>query len=282
MRFIFGDNQYQGVSHVHGRGRDYGVAFQDVTAVSNHLHAASELGVSEFAFTASNKVVNAIGQLPSKSGGLILHPSIPYAHDVNEKISERGLAGAVAHELLSSIGPLSLLTFLRAALLLPIRPYQAIWELLLAHQLDKVPRAQLGSVGLLNVAFDLLLGLKRLDIIVAFDRAVRALYGVDVWFYTMNAARASDALISANLQNVTIVTNINTAGFRMNPTKRDVLDRCKPPYPNPIIGMSIFSGTGIDPSLFVPHELPNLTGLLIGGNDLDRVSENIQTVKDLS
>lgn len=271
MEHYFGDNQYQGVSHLKGATGIYQERFSTVADISDHLSEVCDLGTTEFAFTCTARMKDAVSDV-CKLRNLNLHPCLPYAHDVNSKISSLGLPAALRAEI-ASVGARN---FVRAIVEFPVKRYQALWEILIVSQLSGIEISKIKSVGLLNVAFDFLLGLGRYDVINAFHCAVKSLTGKNTWFYTMNCAQAIDVLTEAKMTDATVVSNINTAGFRMNPSQGQVLSALKKANRPSVIAMSVFAGEGLSHDFQKLINNIELQGILFGGADLAKVAKNIE------
>lgn len=274
MDLYFGDNQYQGVSHLKGNSGHYQQRFLDSSAVANHLTQVANAGISDFAFTCTDKVKKAVSEVQNLQD-LALHPSLPYAYDVNAKISKLGLTSAFVDEC-SQVG---LYSIARALVKVPFARYQAVWELLISSQLSSLDLSRIKSVGLLNIAFDFLLGLGRADIIRDFYLAVKALTGKDVWFYSMNSVRAIEVLRDNGMVDAFLVTNINTAGFRMNPSQSEVFSALRQAGRPNVIAMSVFAGDGLSEAFREILLDTELQGVLFGGANLDNVSSNIERLR---
>ena len=179
MKIYFGDNQFLGVNHSQGLGSHYLDRYRDPQSIANTLKDAWEAGIRDFSFTVTPKTIQAIN-LIIEDCPFNLHPSIPYAHAVNDLISEKGLLGAIKDKV-SKAGLFSTITSVFPAML---GNYIPVIGSLIRAELSGLPMSRVQSVGLLNVATDFLIGINRFDILRQFDLAVQKI-GIKTVFYTM-------------------------------------------------------------------------------------------------
>jgi hypothetical protein len=205
-----------------------------------------------------------------------LHPALPYAHNVNDLISERGLAGA----LLSKAKSAGFTSLLLASIKVLFGRYDHAFKVLIATEIDGIPLKYIKSIGLLNIASDFLLGLKRDDLLHSFYRAVDKGFEKKPLFYTMNFPSMADALWGSGYANCALVFNYNSSGFRTNPSLLEVKYYIKKYESNESIAMSIFSGGKSDDIDGLLADTPELSGVLFGTSKKTNMINNIQLFGD--
>ena len=84
-----------------------------------------------------------------------LHPAIPYAHGINEKLAAYGLTEAILNTI-KDVG----FEILRAAIFLFFKNYVYAFKVLIYSKICNLPLKNIKSIGLLNIASDFLLGMK--------------------------------------------------------------------------------------------------------------------------
>ena len=271
MRIYFGDNQFLGVNHSDGKGVSYLEKYTTPEEIAVTLRDAWDAGITEFCFTVNQKTIDALS-LVIDDCPFNLHPALPYAHRVNDLISERGLAGALYHKARGA----GIFNLIVASIKGLFGRYDHAFKLLITTEIEGIPLENIKSIGLLNIASDFLLGLKRDDLLHSFYRAVDKGLGKRPVFYTMNFPSMADALWGAGYPNCALVFNYNSAGFRSNPSLGDVKNCIKKYRSNESIAMSIFSGGHVGDIASLLGDVPELSGILFGTSKKANMINNIK------
>lgn len=271
MKVYFGDNQFIGVNHSDGKGLEYLNKYSTPDQIALTLRDAWDSGIRDFCFTVDKKTIDAIC-LVIDDCPFNLHPALPYAHKINNLISEKGLAGALFSEA-KKAGFFSLLLAMIKAIL---GKYDHAFRILIANEISRIPLKRIKSIGLLNIASDFLLGLKRDDLLYSFYRAVDKGFGKKPLFYTMNFPSMADTLWGSGYNNCTLVFNYNSTGFRTNPSLEVVKHYIKKYQSNESVAMSIFSGSKLDEIRELLIDTPELSGVLFGTSKKTNMISNIQ------
>lgn len=271
MKIYFGDNQFLGVNHSDGKGIKYLSKYNTPEEVAITLREAWDVGIKDFCFTVNKKTIDAINLIIDDCP-FQLHPALPYAHRVNDLISEKGLAGALFSKA-KSAGYFDLILAVVKGL---FGKYEHAFELLIVTELEGIPFKNIKSIGLLNIASDFLLGLKRDDLLSSFYRAVKINLGKTPLFYTMNFPSLAESLWGKGLNDCIIVFNYNSLGFRTNPSLQNVREAIKKYKDNETIAMSIFSGGNVDDMNRLLNDVPELTGVLFGTSKQVNMISNIK------
>lgn len=275
MNIYFGDNQFLGVNHSGGKGLEYLDQFNSAAQIASTLRDAWDAGIRDFCFTVDQKTIDAIS-LVMEDCPFDLHPALPYAHRVNDLISEKGLAGA----LLSKAKNAGFINLIVASIKGLFGRYDHAFKLLISSEIEGIPLKNIKSIGLLNVASDFLLGMKRDDLLHSFYRAVKHGFGKQPLFYTMNFPSLARAMWDSQYNNCAIVFNYNSSGFRTNPSLDEVKICIKKYKSNESIAMSIFSGGDVDDVTMLLDEVPELSGVLFGTSKKVNMLENVDLFKD--
>lgn len=271
MKIYFGDNQFLGVNHSDGKGMKYLDQYATPEDIAVTLRDAWAVGIKDFCFTVNQKTIDAIN-IVIKECPFHLHPALPYAHRVNELISEKGLAGALFSKTIDA-GVFNLTV---AGVKAFFRNYDHLFKILIATELKGIPMENIQSIGLLNVAADFLLGIKRHDLLKSFYRAVQDSFDKKPLFYTMNFPSMAEATWGSGFEDCTIVFNFNAKGFRTNPNIDCVKDHIKKYKHCDSVAMSIFSGGSIDSVSGLLDGASDIKGILFGTSKKKNMDYNIR------
>ena len=271
MNIYFGDNQFLGVNHSDGKGVSYLDKYSTADEIAVTLRDAWDSGIRDFCFTVDQKTIDAvclvIGDCPFN-----LHPALPYAHRVNDLISEKGLAGALFSKAMKA----GFLSLMLASIKALCGRYDHAFKVLIRTEIEGIPLENIKSIGLLNIASDFLLGLNRDDLLHSFYRSVTNGFGKKPLFYTMNFPSMAEALWGKGYGDCALVFNYNSSGFRTNPSLGDVKSCIKKYKSNESIAMSIFSGGHVDDISSLLSEAPELSGVLFGTSKKTNMINNIK------
>tara|TARA_B100000963_G_scaffold360959_1_gene394074 strand:- start:14289 stop:15122 length:834 start_codon:yes stop_codon:yes gene_type:complete len=271
MKIYFGDNQFLGVNHSDGKGLTYKQKYKNPEDIASTLRDSWDVGIKDFCFTVDQKTIDAIN-LIIVDCPFNLHPALPYAHRVNELISQKGLAGALyAKSRKAGFSNLCI-----ASIKSLFGNYDHAFKLLIESEIEGLPLENIKSIGLLNIASDFLLGLKRDDLLKSFYRAVLNGLNKKPLFYTMNFPLMAEYLWGTEYNDCAIVFNYNEKGFRTNPSKNDVKNCIRNYKHNESIAMSIFSGGSAESIKELLLEVPELSGILFGTSKKTNMIKNLQ------
>lgn len=274
MKIFFGDNQFLGVNHSDGKSIEYLDQYNTAEQIAATLTDAWDAGIRDFCFTVNQKTIVAINMV-IEDCPFDLHPALPYAHRVNDLISEKGLAGALFHKA-KSAGFYNLIVASTKGF---FGRYDHAFRLLIKTEIEGIPLKSIKSIGLLNIATDFLLGLKRTDLLYSFYRAVNNGFDKKPLFYTMNFPALAESLWESEYNNCAIVFNYNNSGFRTNPNLNAVKHCIQKYKTNESIAMSVFSGGQISEVGNLVKEASCLTGVLFGTSKKKNMISNIDLFK---
>ena len=271
MKIYFGDNQFLGVNHSSGKGNDYLNKYETPEMIAVTLREAWDLGIRDFSFTVNRKTIKAINLVKTECP-FNLHPCLPYAHQVNDLILDKGLGGAV----LFKVKQFGLFNLVMAGLAALFNKNRKILELLVRSELEGIPMANVRSIGLLNIATDFLLGSKRFDLLHDFYFIVTEKFDRKPMFYSMNFEKLADSLWGEGLVGCAIVFNYNKNSFRTNPSLSSIKLAVEKYRDRETIAMSLFSGSNPGDVVDVLAQVPSLSGVLFGSSNPTNIKNNLR------
>jgi len=244
-RIFFGDNQFFGVNHMsEEKARQQQMRFQDLDAIMAVLRNAYEAGVPGFMCTTHERigeVVKRIRQDRQNWDGFYFLPGMPYAHKYANAVTEHGYLGALK-QFLPKEGLLD--AAIRGGKAIATKDIQSMMTLLVDAEMRMFDGFNTPIIFLQNIVTDLLLGLGMQEAFAVFAKHVKARYGAEPGFFTMNLPMLLPVLHRAGLENPVVCANVNKLGFRMSggiEAYRDACDR----YPAKVIAMSVLASGAI-------------------------------------
>ena len=244
-RIFFGDNQFFGVNHMsEEKARQQQMRFQDMDAIMAVLRNAYEAGVPGFMCTTHERigqVVKRIRRDRENWDGFYFLPGMPYAHKYANAVTEHGYLGALK-QFLPKEGLLD--AAIRGGKAIATKDIQSMMTLLVDAEMRMFDGFNTPIIFLQNIVTDLLLGLGMQDAFAVFAKHVKARYGAEPGFFTMNLPMLLPVLHRAGLENPVVCANVNKLGFRMSggiEAYRDACDR----YPAKVIAMSVLASGAI-------------------------------------
>ena len=215
-RALFGDNQFFGINHMsEEKARVQAMRFQHDEAIINTLDAALEEGIATFMCTTHERIAAICDHWranPDKYRDYKFFPCMPYAHKYADALTEYGVVEAI-RRFLPDEGLFN--AIVRGGMSLAKKDLEGLATLLIDAEMKMFQGLQTPVIFLQNVVTDLLLGAGFKDGLRIFADHVRARYGAEPGFITMNLVRLLDALDELDIENPIVCCNINKAGFRM-------------------------------------------------------------------
>ena len=278
-RVLFGDNQFFGVNHMsEEKARAQAIRFSDMSAIINVIDAAYEEGIRVFMCTTQDRVAEICDHVrrhPDQYRDFVFYPCMPYAHKYADAVTEKGMVGALRQFLPEGN---ALGTLVRSGISLATKDLDGIGRVLIDSEMKMFRGLSTPVIFMQNVVTDLLLGLGFHDAFSIFAEHVRAAYGAEPGYITMNLPRLLDALESQGIENPIICANINKIGFRMcggiEAYEQAIATRRFRP-----VAMSIFGSGAIPPREAVAYVtgLRRVESILFGASS----RENIRKTKHL-
>jgi hypothetical protein len=279
-RLLFGDNQFFGVNHMsEDKARSQAMRFRDFAAVMAVLDAARDEGITTFVCTTHERVAKVCAHVREhreEYPGYRFYPGMPYAHKYANAVTDFGLLGAVRRAIPEK--GLVDATF-RGGRAVARRDLAGLMTLLVDAEMKMFSGLATPVVFLQNVVVDLLLGIGFLDAFQIFAEHVRASYGAEPGFMTMNLPMLVEALDRVGVSNPIVCANFNKLGFRMSgglPAYRAVVadGRVR------LVAMSVFASGAIpaDQAVAWVCEQPNVEAILFGASSAANIRSTCRLV----
>ncbi|WP_375478732.1 hypothetical protein [uncultured Jatrophihabitans sp.] len=216
-RLLFGDNQFFGVNHMsEEKARAQAIRFQSVDAIMDVLDAAYDEGVHTFMCTTHDRIADVAGRVradPARYSDFTFFPGMPYAHKYANAVTEDGMIGAM-RRFTPDTGFFD--AAMRGTSSIARKDIDGLMTLLIDAEMKMFDGLRTPVIWLQNVVVDLLLGLGFKAAFSVFAEHVKAKFGAEPGFITMNLPRLLDTLDEAGVENPIVCANINKIGFRMS------------------------------------------------------------------
>ena len=280
MKIILGDNQFFGVNHFDlKKGEKTKNKFDDISKIEEFIKKSHKIGLDGFMINSNDLGYKLIANISFEKNKEI-HYSIPYPHKYANMINETGMLSLGIHVIKNTTiikNTFACFKFLFTRNLKHIIPL--ILDIEVPKNLEK------GSyVYLQNVITDLLLGIGREDLILAFINSVIEM-GYKPGIITLNPVLLNKHLVHTDktylLKDLIVCFNINKEGFNVFPNLQNVEELIKSKTQYKLMGMSIFaSGAGnIPSSIDYIKDLP-LDYVVFGTSKLPNVESNMRLFKN--
>lgn len=279
-RLLFGDNQFFGVNHMsEEKARSQMMRFQSLDAVMSVLDDAYSAGVTTFMCTTHDRISDVtahVRQQPEKYADQVFFPCMPYAHKYANAMADSGMIGAI-RQFLPDEGLFD--AALRGGKSLAKKDIEGVTTLLVDAEMRMFEGLRTPVIFLQNVVVDLLLGLGFKEAFRIFADHVKARYGSEPGFITMNLPRLLDALGDVGIENPIVCSNINKIGFRMSGGVDAYIDALTNRKFR-AIAMSVFASGAISPAEAIGWvcSLPNLTSIVFGASTPSNILSTVDLV----
>lgn len=283
-RLLFGDNQFFGVNHMsEDKARAQSIKFQDLGAIIKVLDDAYDEGVRTFMCTTHERVSEICDHIrahPDRYEGYEFYPCMPYAHKYANAVTELGPIEAL-RKILPSEGAMG--AMVKSGVALARQDFEILAQLLIDAEMKMFDGLRTPVIFMQNVLTDLLLGLGAKEAFRIFADHVKARYGAEPGFITMNMPRLLDVLEELGIQNPIICANINKIGFRMcggiEVYERTIATRQFRP-----IAMSVLASGAIPPREAIQYvcEQTRIEAIVFGASSRSNISETSRLVRELS
>ena len=281
-RVLFGDNQFFGVNHMsEEKARAQSMRFQDLGAIIEVLDAAYQEGIRTFMCTSHDRVAEICDHFRAhrdKYPDYRFYPCMPYAHKYANAVTEHGMIEAL-RMFLPQEGAVA--AMLKGGMALANKDIEAIMQLLIDAEMKMFHDLNTPVVFMQNVITDLLLGLRMNECFRIFHDHVRARYGAEPGYITMNVPRLLDALDALGIDNPIVCANVNKIGFRMcggvAAYEQAIANRRFRP-----IAMSIFASGAIPPREAVAYVCaqPKIESLVFGASSRANIRQTYALIQE--
>jgi len=283
-RVLFGDNQFFGVNHMsEEKARAQSMRFQDLQAIIDVLDAAYQEGIRTFMCTSHDRVAQICDHFranPQKYPDYQFFPCMPYAHKYANAVTEHGMIEAL-RMFLPQDGAVA--AMLKGGMALANKDIAAIMQLLIDAEMKMFHGLSTPVVFMQNVITDLLLGLRMDECFRIFHEHVRARYGAEPGYITMNVPRLLDVLDRLGIDNPIVCANFNKIGFRMcggiEAYEAAVAQRKFRP-----VAMSILASGAISPREAIEYvcSKPQIESLVFGASSRANIRQTKALIDELS
>ncbi len=283
-RIIFGDNQFFGINHMsEEKAQVQAERFKDSQAIINVIDAAYACGIHAFMFNTHDRVAELCDHFRAnldKYSDIRLYPSIPYAHKYANVVNEKGILGALGEFMFAGWTARQVIsTFIRGGRSVINKDMIEVMKLLVDAEMRMFRELNVRAVFLQNIMTDLLLGLGIKDIFIAFASHIRATYGVDPAFNTMNMSHLVDFLEECGIRNPIVCSSINKVGYLMCPNREEYERTLSTKQFRPM-AMSVLASGAVpaDEAIDYVCRLPNIQGIVFGASSKAHINETRQMI----
>ena len=188
---------------------------------------------------------------------------MPYAHKYANAVTELGIAGTLKQYVPGNFFG----SLFKGGMAYLSKDYESIMELMIDAEMKMFKGINTPVIFLQNVITDLLLGLRAVDVLVAFHTYIKKKYNVEAGFITMNMPKLLAALEAKGIENPIICASINKAGFRMSGGK-EVYEEVLKTKRVRVVAMQVLGGGAIHPKEAIEYVcgLPNIESILFGAS----------------
>ena len=215
-KILFGDNQFFGVNHMsEEKARAQSMKFQDMQVILDTLDAAYQEGVRTFMCTTHDRVREVCDYFRANKDrypDYQFYPCMPYAHKYANAVTEHGMIEALKL-FLPKEGAMG--AMFEGGVALARKDVETILQLLIDAEMKMFEGLKTPVIFIQNVITDLFLGLGMNGMFKYFHDHVKAKYGAEPGFITMNVPKLLDVLEQQGIDNPIVCANINKIGFRM-------------------------------------------------------------------
>lgn len=277
-RILFGDNQFFGVNHMsEEKARAQAMRFSSTQSMMHVLDDALDLGIKTFMCTTHEGIAHICDYVranPETYRDFEFYPCMPYAYKYANAMTELGVVGALKKFVQGDIFS----TMFRSGKALFTRDFTELILLLIDAEMKMFRHLKTEVIFIQNITVDLMLGLGLREPFIAFAEHVKAKYGAEPGFQTMNLPLLLEALEACGIDNPIVCSSINKIGFRMcgGIESYERALRVKKFRP---IAMSVFASGGIAPREALEYvcSLKEVESIVFGAS----TKEHIQHTKEL-
>lgn len=216
-RIIFGDNQFFGVNHMsEEKAMAQSMRFRDTESIISVLDDAYEAGIRTFMCTTHERmgeITEHFRKHPEIYKGFKFFPCMPYAHKYANAVTDYGMLGALKNYMPQN-GLFD--AAFKGGKALAKKDIEGVVTMLIDAEMKAFKGLDTPVILLQNVVVDLLLGLGFDEAFNIFHDYVRAEYGAEPGFITMNLPMLLERLESRGITNPIVCSSINKAGFRLS------------------------------------------------------------------
>lgn len=279
MKIILGDNQFFGINHSDlQKGNKTKQMFGDKDSIKEFIKRSLKIGLDGFMINSNKLGYDVISDFNTNIDKEI-HYSIPYPHKYATLVNEEGMLYLLKYFLKNT-------SILKLILILPkfILTRDVKYLIPIVSSLEIPKNLPSGStIYIQNIITDMLIGMKRFDILENFVKDVRK-KGYNPGLITLNPLKLDQFIVKSDIVNkedLVICFNINDAGFNVFPNRNKVENYIKSDHKYKLMGMSIFSSGGSNIKEAIDFiKTQKLDYVVFGSSNIKNIQSNFNTLKN--
>jgi len=279
-KVLFGDNQFFAVSHLSDeKSREQAIRFKDDISIIRVLDQAIDLGINTFMCTTHDRIANICDHMranPETYRDFKIYPCMPYAHKYANAVTDLGIIGTIKQYVPGNIFS----TFTKGGVAYLRKDFLGLMELLIDAELKMFKGINTPVIFIQNVVVDMILGLKMLEVLKAYDLYIRKKYNAEPGYITMNMPALLDALNSVGIENPIICSSINKLGFRMSGGK-DLYEKYLTEKTFRPIAMQVLAAGALRPKEAIDYlgKFPKIESVLFGASSKSHIQETKELIE---
>ena len=229
---ILGHNSFYGINHLDSEiGKKKLInEFDSDKKIINLLKFANENNLNNLMLSTveeSKSLIEEINRDIKLKKDLNFFVLLPYINKYVRKTNELGIMGTLKEIILNQNIKKNLMVGLDFLNFVSTSDYKSIVNNLIDFELSHFMKNNIKSVILHDSLTDILIALKRLDIIEYYNEYIKKKCGCPAGFATKNLFHFNELTKNANLDDIYILTHDNKIGFEMNPSQKIIEDTIK-------------------------------------------------------
>ena len=278
MKIILGDNQFFGINHSDlQKGNKTKQMFGDKNSIKEFIKRSLKIGLDGFMINSNKLGYDVVSDFTTNLDKEI-HYSIPYPHKYATLVNEEGMIYLLKYFLKNT-------SILKLILTLPkfILTRDIKYLIPIVSSLEIPKNLPSGStIYIQNIITDMLIGIKRFDILENFVKDVRK-KGYHPGLITLNPLKLDELIVKSeivNKEDLVICFNINHAGFNVFPNRSKVENYIKSDHKYKLMGMSIFSSGGSNIKEAIDFiKTQKLDYVVFGSSNIKNIESNFNSLK---
>lgn len=279
MKIILGDNQFFGINHSDlQKGKKTQQMFGDKDSIKEFIKKSLTIGLDGFMINSNKLGYDVVSDFTTNLDKEI-HYSIPYPHKYATLVNEEGMLYLLKY-FFKNTSTLKLILTLPKFIL--TRDIKYLIPIVSSLEIPKnLPSGS--TIYIQNIITDMLIGIKRFDILENFVKDVRR-KGYNPGLITLNPLKLDELIVKSeilNKEDLVICFNINDAGFNVFPNRSKVENYIKSDHKYKLMGMSIFSsgGSNIKEAInFIKTQ--KLDYVVFGSSNIKNIESNFNSLKN--
>lgn len=284
MNILLGDNPFFGIDHLsQDRARKRMETLRGFQKISEVIEFASKLGVNGFVASTHPQLKDLIQYMKNNTDlleKLEFYPILPYTQGYVEKVTEKGMMGALKDVLSGSTLQEKTKIIFSGTLGILQKDLDKLLRTLIDIELLPLNQVNKKIIFLHDVITDLAISLNMKSVIEIFFKHIEDKYGIEVGLVTKNFPKLISTLKKWNYDLPTIMTSFNSIGNQMNPSK-EACESCLLDNDVKVIAMNVLAGGLLPPQDSAKYiSSLNLTATVIGMSTKEHATETISAFKN--